>query len=374
MDGRLLCMSPIYLGVDVGGMNNTWMAALSASGDGLIVVHGPCLVSLEEIAGYCEDNDVVAVAIDAQLTAALSEENGFRTSDCELRDMLHQRRGSRNWVASANGLMAVPVRGRLLAEHLAPTVGTLLETHPRASLLFGLGHEENQEEIRTAIREYKKKSNDTKKEAEARKPHVRKLWWYWSGQHWSGQHWSGHFFHSDSQSLSVYDDGALDALVCATVAYCFHHAPETLHRLRHGAEHKVGRGPFYVMTPNADEQALDEAIDDAEEVEPDQPAPEEEAAPEGVIVRVTGESGQSFAGSYGNVDSTISVDGAVPQEHEVEVDDGLMEYDVVTVIMQKNTPGSWELGAEIVVDGEVVKEASTTAEYGVAQVSWETAE
>ncbi len=156
-------MNPIYLGVDVTGAKNTWVAALSAGGDGdLTVVHGPRLASLKTIVGYCEENDVVAVAIDAQLTIALSEENGFRTSDMELRDMIAQRRGSRNWVVSATSLMAVPVRGRLLADHLSPTVGTLLETHPRASLLFGLG-----EEFRTYVQERTSE-------------HIQTLWQRWS--------------------------------------------------------------------------------------------------------------------------------------------------------------------------------------------------
>jgi predicted nuclease with RNAse H fold len=234
-------MSPIYLGVDVGGMGNTWMTALSMGGDGLTVVCGPHTASLEAIVRYCDSSDVVAVAIDAQLTAALSEENGFRTSDMELQDMLSQRGGSPNWVVSANGLMAVPVRGRLLAEHLAPTVGTLLETHPRASLLFGLGHEENQEEIRTAIREYKRRRNDNQRQTEIRSEYTRKLWRFWSKS----------LFHPDFRSLSVCDDGALDALVCATVAYCFHHAPKKLHKLRHEALGKAGRGSFYVMAPDA---------------------------------------------------------------------------------------------------------------------------
>ena len=44
-------------------------------------------------------------------------------------------------------------------------------------------------------------------------------------------------------------DGALDALVCATVAYLFHHEPATLLRLRHEVAGKTGRGPFYVLTP-----------------------------------------------------------------------------------------------------------------------------
>lgn len=76
---------PVYLGVDVAGASNTWVTALSPNGDGLTVIYGPQLASLEAIVGYCEQKDVVAAAIDAQLTIALSEDSGFRTSDLHLR-------------------------------------------------------------------------------------------------------------------------------------------------------------------------------------------------------------------------------------------------------------------------------------------------
>jgi predicted nuclease with RNAse H fold len=223
-------VNPVYLGVDVAGASNTWVTALSPGEGGLDVVLRPRLASLQEIVGYCEENDVVAAAIDAQLTIALSEENGYRTSDLHLREELPG--DCQNWVMSFNGLMAVPVRGRLLADHLSPTVGTLLETHPRASLLFGLGHVEK--EIRTAVRKYKSK----KVEAETRRAHVRTLW----------RHWSERFGILPHEP--VYYDGALDSLVCATVAHLYHHEPAALHRLRHEVAGKVRRGPFYVLAPN----------------------------------------------------------------------------------------------------------------------------
>ena len=91
-------MNPVYLGVDVAGAKNTWVTALSSGQDGLVVVDVPHLASLQEIVRYCEEYDVVAATIDAQLTIALSEENGFRASDMDLRDMIAQRRGSRNWL------------------------------------------------------------------------------------------------------------------------------------------------------------------------------------------------------------------------------------------------------------------------------------
>jgi predicted nuclease with RNAse H fold len=220
-------VNPIYLGVDVAGAKNTWVTALAQDGNGLAVVHSPRLATLEAIVGYCEENDVVAVAIDAQLTASLSKENGFRASDIELREMLHQRHASRTFVAAAMSLMAVPVQGRLLADHLSPTVGTLIETHPRASLLFGLG-----EQALEAVQGYKGSSDKA-----VRAAYTEELW----------HHWSERF--GIAYREPVRDDGALDSIICATVAHQFHHAPEELHRLPHDTCRKVGRGPFYVIDP-----------------------------------------------------------------------------------------------------------------------------
>jgi predicted nuclease with RNAse H fold len=216
-------MDPIYLGVDIAGAKNTWVSALSSSDDELVIVHGPHTATLEDIVGYCEESNGVAVAIDAQLTIALSEDSGFRTSDVHLRELLPK--DCRNWVASINSLMAVPIRGHLLADYLSPIVGMVLETHPRASLLFALG-----EEADTPVREYKR--ND-----EGSKAHTRTLWQLWAARFGIAPHGA------------VSDDGALDSLVCATVAYLFHHAPVTLYKLRHQVPHKTGRGPFYVLAP-----------------------------------------------------------------------------------------------------------------------------
>ena len=44
-------------------------------------------------------------------------------------------------------------------------------------------------------------------------------------------------------------DGALDALVCATIAYLFHFKPDELYFLRHKNVNKSGSGPFYVIKP-----------------------------------------------------------------------------------------------------------------------------
>ena len=223
-------MEPIYLGVDVAGAKNTWVSGLSQHGDEVVVVHGPRLASLGAIVDYCAQENVVAATIDAQLTIALSEENGFRTSDMELKELLKQKGGDPNWVSSINSLMAVPVRGRLLADHLSPILGTLLETHPRASLLFALG-----EDACESTRKYKGKASK-----ETKADHTERLWRMWSERERFGI----------THDKPVRDDGELDSLVCATVAYLYHRVPEALYRLRHDVPQKTGRGPFYVLVPD----------------------------------------------------------------------------------------------------------------------------
>lgn len=215
-------MPPIYLGIDVAGAKNTWMAGLSAGEGGLTVPLAPQLASLERVVAVCRERPVVAAAIDAHLTMSLSAETGFRASDRRLRELLPA--DCRNWVASINSMMAVPVRGRLLAEHLAPLVGTLLETHPRASLLFGLG-----EGTTDAVRAYKRGG-------EPAGSAIEMLWQRWAER------------YDIRIETPPRSDGALDALVCATVAYLYHHAAGTLLRLPEDGPVR-GRGPFYVVGP-----------------------------------------------------------------------------------------------------------------------------
>lgn len=105
-----------------------------------------------------------------------------------------------------------------------------------------------------------------------------------------------------------------------------------------------------------------------------EPTPDQEEANSTVVVRVEGDQGLPFSGSYGNLDTQRSVDGAVPAEYEVDVDTGFMSMDSVTATMQKNQQGPGELLVEIVVDGETVKESNTTAEFGVVTVNWTASE
>jgi predicted nuclease with RNAse H fold len=184
---------------------------------GLKLTFGPKVTLPESLMAVIDGQGATAVAIDGQLSLAFSEANGFRSSDMELRGLLPA--DCRNWVASANSLMAVPLRARLLADVAAPLVGTILETHPRASLYLELGDAYLED-----IREYKRSPES-----------VRRL----------SAEWASRFrIHGEAETDL---EGALDAIVCATVAYCFHTAPERLRYLRHSALDRQGRGPFVVL-------------------------------------------------------------------------------------------------------------------------------
>jgi predicted nuclease with RNAse H fold len=217
---------PVFLGVDVAGQSNTWVTALAARENDLEVIAVPHTSSLSQILAYCEAHHVVSVAIDAQLTVSVSEDGGFRDADRTLRSLLPPE--CRNWVASVNSLMAVPVRGRLLAEMLSPLVGTIIETHPRACLLFGL-----EKSAMEPLGQYK-----NKKRGAATQDHVAHLL----------EAWCARYGIASRDDLPL-TDGAVDSLVCATVAYLFHRDPGKLLRLATQAGDLGGRGPFFVVAP-----------------------------------------------------------------------------------------------------------------------------
>ncbi|PQO38876.1 hypothetical protein C5Y96_03115 [Blastopirellula marina] len=213
-----------YIGVDIAGASNTWFTSLTPTDDGLSIAVSPHIAALTEIITFVDDHDVVAACIDAQLTIAPSDNTGFRSADTELRSLLPNE--FQNWVASINSLMAVPVRGRLLADSITASVATIIETHPRASLYFG-----TPEELQNSIANYKGGPNA----AEC----TRRLWDDWSAR-----------YRIDGELVTI-TDGSLDSIICATVAYLCHTSPAQLYRLRHNAPARVGHGPFYVLSPAA---------------------------------------------------------------------------------------------------------------------------
>jgi len=218
-------VQPHYLGVDIAGAQSTWMCALTPSGGKLIITQQPIQASLKQIVQYAEEYPVVATAIDAQLTWSTSDEKGFRASDYELRRLLPN--DCRNWVVSQNSLAAVPVRGRQLAECLSPIVGTILETHPRACLFFA------NKSFLKSVKLYKKTSAQV---------HRMNLW----------KAWANRFGIDVALVAADITHDALDSIVCATLAYLFHHSPQHLQRLPYSAVDKRGRGPFFILRPSSE--------------------------------------------------------------------------------------------------------------------------
>lgn len=96
---------------------------------------------------------------------------------------------------------------------------------------------------------------------------------------------------------------------------------------------------------------------------------------EGVVFRITGDPGIKFQGSVSTMDKDRSVQGVTPQDFALKgVDTGMFSADLVSGNAQKMSPGKEKLTVQIVVDGKVVKQASTTAQYGLAQVNWSASE
>lgn len=117
--------------------------------------------------------------------------------------------------------------------------------------------------------------------------------------------------------------------------------------------------------------------DESAQYDPE-PSPEQTSEPADeeigeVSVRITGDPGIKFTGDIGTLDGSRSVEGTTPQEFAVEVDTGAFAFDSVSALAQ-NADGSGNLIVQIVRDGEVVKEQSTTAQYGVANVTWSPSE
>ena len=110
-----------------------------------------------------------------------------------------------------------------------------------------------------------------------------------------------------------------------------------------------------------------------EEPPAEEPVPAEpEGGTETVTVRVIGTDGLAFTGDIGSLDGSRSVEGAVPQEYEVQVQTGEFDFDTVYAFFSRDFTDESEgtLGVQVVYDGEVVKEGETSAQAGSVSVNW----
>jgi hypothetical protein len=89
-----------------------------------------------------------------------------------------------------------------------------------------------------------------------------------------------------------------------------------------------------------------------------------------VIVRLAGSRGEPFSANYGNLLSSRTVDGVAPADYEVQVLADPLSGDYVSATAWKTTGSSKELRMQIVDNGRVVKEGSTTEDYGPVTLRW----
>jgi hypothetical protein len=93
------------------------------------------------------------------------------------------------------------------------------------------------------------------------------------------------------------------------------------------------------------------------------------------IVKVGGTPGMRFSGDIGNLDTTRSVDGVTPAQYPVKFSTDTWDMDSVYVTFYKEMnanakypPGT--LTAQIVVDGKVVQQSSSSARDGYVDITW----
>jgi hypothetical protein len=127
-----------------------------------------------------------------------------------------------------------------------------------------------------------------------------------------------------------------------------------------------------IHAPEIREAASERAKEDAQRGEAEQGTTSEASNEDTktVTVRVTGSSGEQFGANYGNLLSSQTVEGVVPADYEVQVHTDPSSGDYVTATAWKTSGDSKELKVQVMDKGTVVKEGSTTKDYGAAGVRW----
>ncbi len=212
-----------FAGIDIGGSRNTFISVLIEDNGSLVFRRLRQSGNVYEIASCLGAYDVVSCAIDAPLSYNLLSNTGDRDSDVKLRKILKDRRFPPEVVMPLNSMMAVPLRGRVIAEILRNFVGAVIETHPTASLyLIGIDKD--------FVRNYKKGKVDFEEFGELLK---RKL-----------EEYSGVKIVFDDPLRS---DGDVDSLMCAFTSYLYISGYERLLRLTCFNPWERGFAPFYVI-------------------------------------------------------------------------------------------------------------------------------
>jgi len=113
------------------------------------------------------------------------------------------------------------------------------------------------------------------------------------------------------------------------------------------------------------------------------PAPSTPSSDKGstgtITIRVSGGASGvieiPFSGSYGTLsEGWTIVEGTTPAKYQVEVKSGYAQPDIVTVDMQKQAEDNTILTVQIVSEGKIKQEQSTTEPFGVVSVVYNPSE
>jgi len=211
-----------FAGIDVGGAENTYVSVLIMRNGSLTfkkVEYSDGISGIAQSLSSLSGCDVVSCAIDAPLSYDISSRTGDRKSDRKLRELLENP----SIVMPLNSMMAVPLRGRIIAEILRGFIGAVIETHPTASLyLMGVDEE--------FVKNYKKEEGIIGKLLNQLIGKIESL--------------TGLQFKEEDE---VKTDGDVDSLVCALTAYLFINDTLRLLKLTEYSLSERGYAPFYVV-------------------------------------------------------------------------------------------------------------------------------
>lgn len=128
----------------------------------------------------------------------------------------------------------------------------------------------------------------------------------------------------------------------------------------------------YALTnaPQYRETASEQTQESTRSETTEQQATSEDEDRKRVTIRITGSSGLSFGANYGNLDSSRSVEGVTPADYEATVRTARSSGDYVSVTAWKTTGDSRELKVQILDKGQVIRETSTTKDYGATGVRY----
>lgn len=93
-----------------------------------------------------------------------------------------------------------------------------------------------------------------------------------------------------------------------------------------------------------------------------------------LTLRITGSTGEAFGANYGSRLSSRTVEGTIPTDYEVEVNTDSSFGDYFTATAWKTSGNKKELKVQLLDNGKVLKETSTTKDYGATGVRWDPSE